>query len=541
MKRGRMRARRWLSSVTLHDTDRRSWFWAPWKRANIAGKASKVRKAGKRARDWGNYKPLHPITLAVGTLVLLLLVLAAGAWMWSTALDANNLPLDSLTPAEQVDIALRRTQIQLDAIRNALGVAAALGAVVALLLALRRQYVKERVDRDDLYVKQRTVAYAEVDATEKRITELYVKAAEQLGSEKAPIRMAGIYALERLADDTPGQRQTIVDLLCAYLRMPFNPSDIKVDLAASEIESDEQRTKLDIALREREVRLTIQSVLRRHLYQPDFSQPSSISGSSVPSSNSALSGVRPIRWDGVALNLAGASLLDLDFSSVEVDRAVFDGAVFFGKSMFSSSRWDHATFIGATFAGLADFREVQASVLAMSGSTFVQSAWFENVRCKVLDAIAVVFQSDSGFENAYFYDKGAFDSSLFLGNVGFDGARFGVAAFEGSLFGGRAGFPRCSFHDSINFRKATFDAEVEFEGSLVVRASLNRHVLPTGWSVGHYVGAESSAVVRFLGIESEPEDDYPTVIAMPSSQVGCCVRGGGTFGIRSGLGHAQFF
>lgn len=37
------------------------------------------------------------------------------------------------------------------------------------------------------------------DATERRITELYTKAAELLGSGQVSVRMAGLYALERLA------------------------------------------------------------------------------------------------------------------------------------------------------------------------------------------------------------------------------------------------------------------------------------------------------------------------------------------------------
>ena len=54
------------------------------------------------------------------------------------------------------------------------------------------------------------------------VTELYTKAVEQLGSDKAPVRLGGLYALERLAQDNPAQHQTIVNVICAYLRMPFS-------------------------------------------------------------------------------------------------------------------------------------------------------------------------------------------------------------------------------------------------------------------------------------------------------------------------------
>jgi hypothetical protein len=61
------------------------------------------------------------------------------------------------------------------------------------------------------------------DATERRITELYTKAADQLGSDQAPVRLASLYALERQAHSTVEHRQTILDVIWAYLRMPYTP------------------------------------------------------------------------------------------------------------------------------------------------------------------------------------------------------------------------------------------------------------------------------------------------------------------------------
>jgi hypothetical protein len=58
----------------------------------------------------------------------------------------------------------------------------------------------------------------EADALAKR----YQEAATQLGHDKAAVRLAGVYAMARLADDWPEQRQSCVDVLCAYLRMPIH-------------------------------------------------------------------------------------------------------------------------------------------------------------------------------------------------------------------------------------------------------------------------------------------------------------------------------
>ena len=57
---------------------------------------------------------------------------------------------------------------------------------------------------------------AEADALAKR----YQDVATQLGHDKPAVRLAGVYAMARLADDLEDQQQTCIDVLCAYLRMP---------------------------------------------------------------------------------------------------------------------------------------------------------------------------------------------------------------------------------------------------------------------------------------------------------------------------------
>jgi hypothetical protein len=103
-------------------------------------------------------------------------------------------------------------QVQLDVIRTAGTLVIGTGGAVALLLTARRQRYTEL-----------TLVHTDRDATERRITELYTKAAELLGSEHAPVRLAGLYALERLAHSTVEHRQSIVDVICAHLRMPYTP------------------------------------------------------------------------------------------------------------------------------------------------------------------------------------------------------------------------------------------------------------------------------------------------------------------------------
>lgn len=170
----------------------------------------------------------------------------------------------------------------MDAIKTGLSVGAGTGGAVALLLAIRRQWLNER---DQLHREQvaglthahteRVATASEHDAAERRVTDLYTKAADQLGNDKAPVRLAGLYALERLAQDTPAQRQAIVNVICAYLRMPFPPQRpvprLPEELEALPPEARASAMAADSAAetqwaQERVVRLAAQSILTGHLY-----------------------------------------------------------------------------------------------------------------------------------------------------------------------------------------------------------------------------------------------------------------------------------
>lgn len=112
---------------------------------------------------------------------------------------------------------------QLEAIKTAGTIVIGTGGAAALLLAARRQRTAEialkQKDRDHVdaarahALQERIAATTEADAAARRVTELYTTATAQLGSDKAPVRLAGLYALERLAQDNSSQRQTIVNVL----------------------------------------------------------------------------------------------------------------------------------------------------------------------------------------------------------------------------------------------------------------------------------------------------------------------------------------
>ncbi|WP_406337524.1 hypothetical protein [Streptomyces sp. NBC_00649] len=97
-----------------------------------------------------------------------------------------------------------------DLVKLSLGVVTGAGALVALIVAYRRQ----RVDGDG----------ALREATRLH-TERFTTAVGQLGDYSAAVRLGGVHALAGVADDAPTHalRQTCIDVLCAYLACPTPP------------------------------------------------------------------------------------------------------------------------------------------------------------------------------------------------------------------------------------------------------------------------------------------------------------------------------
>jgi Pentapeptide repeats (8 copies) len=59
-----------------------------------------------------------------------------------------------------------------------------------------------------------------------QITERFTRAVDQLGSDRLDVRLGGIYALERIARDSPDDRRAIAEILSSFLRQraPWPPS-----------------------------------------------------------------------------------------------------------------------------------------------------------------------------------------------------------------------------------------------------------------------------------------------------------------------------
>jgi hypothetical protein len=82
------------------------------------------------------------------------------------------------------------------------------------------------------------ISYKNLKATEeKQITERFTQAINQLGNEKMTVRCGGIYALERIAKDSPKDHWTIIEVLTSFIK---EQSPILVQKPVSPITTDVQ-------------------------------------------------------------------------------------------------------------------------------------------------------------------------------------------------------------------------------------------------------------------------------------------------------------
>jgi hypothetical protein len=307
------------------------------------------------------------------------------------------------------------------------------------------------------------IVLSDFDATERHITELYTTAVEQLGSDQASIRSSGLDALELLAQDNPAHRQATVNVICAYLRMPFSPT-----APASMLESGAGEGRKEPGAesetgtvgmgetwqQERRVRLTAQHILAEHLRDDRAKDHQS---TDPPSSRF---------WNNICLDLTGATLIDFNLINGVMANADFHRAAFAGDALFSGAAFSgDARFGGAAFSadalfdktafsGDASFREAAFRGDALFGeAAFGRSAGFRRA----------AFGRDAGFREVTFAGDAWFDKAAFAGHASFGEATFtGDAGFREAAFAGDAWFDKAAFAGHASFGEATFTGDAGF-------------------------------------------------------------------------------
>ncbi len=371
-------------------------------------------------------------------LVALVVLVAAGVvlvvlWRW----------IDSLALANPVD--KDRATAQLDAVKVAASIAVGGGGLFALYLGARRQRTQEL----ELDQRERVQDDIRHDSDARRVTELYAKASEQLGSDKAPVRLAGLYAMERLAQDNPGQRQTVVNVLCAYLRMPYAlPGEPPAD--------DDARARHETQVQEREVRLTAQRILSGHL------RP--VNDDGTPAGTF---------WPDIDLDLTGATLVDFGLDRCRMRHATFESATFSGKLVMSRALFTQsAIFRGATFTETAEFTGTEfLNYAAFSRANFLKRAFFNDAKVYLAcDFAGATFAQHADFQGAVL-EIAIFDMATFAG----------AAWFDATVFLSEAMFRYTTFAGLTRFHAASFRGDFTFNRALVVHPLPLHSSLPPAW------------------------------------------------------------
>ncbi|MEU0884785.1 pentapeptide repeat-containing protein [Lentzea sp. NPDC005914] len=443
------------------------------------------------------YRVLSTRAIVVAAFALLLVGTGTAAWLLLT--------FGGGTEADRA---------RLEAIKTAGTIVVGTGGAAALWLAARRQQTTEialrQRDIDQAHQEQvaaatqahqdRVATATEIDSAERRVTDLYIKAVEQLGSDKALVRLGGMYALERLAQNVPDQRQTIVNVLCAYLRTPHSshkqlpteissnsPSVDSIPIAANRPE-ETSTTEAGQYGQDHQVRLTAERILFAHLIERDYEQERP----------------RETYWKDIDLDLTGATLFEANLASCHIRSARFNGAHFAGQTRFDGAKFDDQTeFNGAKFMKSSSFEMAK-----FLGATFFRGAEFHgevDFGCVKFDREAEFdgseFRATADFHRSSFNDDAFFSGVKFDGKVDFSDANIdGNAWFHGATFGSGASFNRVIFEWVVHFDGAKFSQKPGLNDARV-RLDVNAgdRIWPDGFTISELGANEDLQVPNRVG------------------------------------------
>ena len=324
--------------------------------------------------------------------------------------------------------------------------------------------------------------------------ERYTKAVEQLGDEKAPVRMGGVYTLVGLVDewleeesiekyeDRLKEGQVIINNLCAYIRSPFTLASHYNELSNPTptpegiYKDNKEKFYADKAIldSEADVRLGIIKEIHDRIQGPDKNTPGAwsnfeydFSGSTffypIDLTNSYYA--KPINFSGSTYqgeaDFTGSTYQDVaDFSrSSYKGGAYFTDSTYKGEADFTDSTYKvGANFTDSIYQVWAYFTDSIYQVWAyFTGSIYKGGAYFTGSTYKV---------------GAYFtgstYKVGAdFTGSTYQGWAYFTGSTYkDIAYFTDSTYQGWANFSRSTYKSGANFSRSTYKDVADFSGSI---------------------------------------------------------------------------
>ena len=346
-------------------------------------------------------------------------------------------------------------------------------AVVGLIETFRKNN-NEKLKNDQDKEKNDREHLRQVRADRR---ERYTKAVEQLGDEKSPIRMGGVYTLVGLVDewledesiekyeDRLKEGQVIVNNLCAYIRSPFtlasHYNELSEDAPSLEgiYKDKKEEFYVDKAIldSEADVRLSIIKEIHDRIQGPDKNTPGA--------------------WSDFEYDFSGSTF----FYPIDLTNSYYAKPINFSGSTYKG--W--ADFCGSTYQALADFSRSTYQALAdFSRSTYQALADFSRSTYQGrVDFNGSTYQGRVDFSGSTYQGRVDFSGSIYQGGADFSGSIYqGGAYFTCSIYQGGAYFTCSTYTDWADFRGSTYTDWAYFTGSTYQGGAYFTGSTYTGWA-----------------------------------------------------------
>ena len=314
--------------------------------------------------------------------------------------------------------------------------------------------------------------------------ERYTKAVEQLGDEKAPIRMGGVYTLVGLVDewledesiekyeDRLKEGQVIINNLCAYIRSPFTLTSYYDELS-------EDAPSLEGIYKDKKEKFYADKAI--------LDSEADVRLSIIKEIHNRLQGTEEIlwgTWSSFEYNFSGSTFFyPVDLSGSYYLKSVnFSGSTYQNTADFSGSTYQNtASFGGSTYQRWANF----------SGSTYKGKANFSN----------------SAYEKNVIFSTSYFSPSIYEGEADFSGSTYeGEADFSRSTYKGWAYFTDSTYQALADFTDSTYKGWANFSRSIYKDVADFRGSTYQGWA--YFTDSTYQALADFRRSTYQDEADF---------------------------------
>ena len=332
--------------------------------------------------------------------------------------------------------------------------------------------------------------------------ERYTKAVEQLGDEKAPVRMGGVYTLVGLVDEwledesiekyeyRLKEGQVIINNLCAYIRSPFTLAsryyELSQDTPTTEViyKNDQQKSHKKWQIISNNLYACIRSRFTPDSRHDDLSQDNpkasyknreqefyadkatleseaDVRLSIIKEIHDRLQGPEentPGTWSDFEYDFSGSTFFyPIDLTNSYYAKPInFSGSIYQEGADFRGSTYQEgADFSDSTYEGEVDFAgSAYHGRVDFAGSTYQGWADFAGSTYQY-----VTFSTSD--RHSTYQDVADFAGSTYHGRVDFAGSTYQYVTFSTSTISDRQSI----YQDVVNFSGSTYEDNAIFIGS----------------------------------------------------------------------------